>query len=141
MEEDVRQRVKQILFYKNESVNSFCLKSTDNKKDYQAKQKRYNSQINGTASLSVSTISDILYSFDDVSVDWLLNGRGDMINTNGGNPESNNIDSMNTDFMTVFNYFQSEILAKNNEIDSLRKRIKELEDSASQEGSGKRNVM
>lgn len=45
MEDDVRQRVRQILFYKNESVNSFCLKTTDNKKDYQAKQKRYNSQI------------------------------------------------------------------------------------------------
>ena len=40
MEEDVRQRVRQALFYKNESVNSFCLKTTDNKKDYQAKQKK-----------------------------------------------------------------------------------------------------
>ena len=33
MEDDVRQRVRQILFYKNESVNSFCLKTTDTTKD------------------------------------------------------------------------------------------------------------
>ena len=32
MEDDVRQRVRQILFHKNESVNSFCLKATENKK-------------------------------------------------------------------------------------------------------------
>ena len=32
VEYDVRQRVRQILFHKNESVNSFCLKTTDNKK-------------------------------------------------------------------------------------------------------------
>ena len=32
MEDDVRQRVIQILFHKNESVNSFCLKTTENKK-------------------------------------------------------------------------------------------------------------
>ena len=86
MEEDVRQRVRQILFYKNESVNSFCLKTTDNKKDYQAKQKRYNSQINGTASLSVSTISDILCTFNDISVCWLINGVGEMTNTYGSSP-------------------------------------------------------
>ena len=131
MEGDVRQRVRQILFYKNESVNSFCLKTTDNKKDYQAKQKRYNSQINGSASLSVSTISDILCTFNDISVCWLINGVGEMTNTAGSNPESNIIDSMNTDFMSVFNYFQNEINLKNNEIDSLRKKVKELEDSIS----------
>ena len=32
MEDDVKQRVRQILFHKNESVNSFCLKTTENKK-------------------------------------------------------------------------------------------------------------
>ena len=74
MEEDVRQRVRQALFYKNESVNSFCLKTTDNEKDYQAKQKRYNSQINGSASLSVSTISDILSTFNDILFVGLLMG-------------------------------------------------------------------
>ena len=141
MEDDVRQRVRQILFHKNESVNSFCLKTTDNKKDYQAKQKRYNSQINGSASLSVSTISDILCTFNDISVYWLINGVGEMTNTDGSIPESNIIDSMNTDFMSVFNYFQNEINLKNNEIDSLRKKIKELEDSISRVNSNKRNAV
>ena len=32
MEGDVRQRVRQILFHNNESVNSICLKTTENKK-------------------------------------------------------------------------------------------------------------
>ena len=139
MEDDVRQRVRQILFYKNESVNSFCLKTTDNKKDYQAKQKRYNSQINGSASLSVSTISDILSTFNDISVCWLINGVGEMTNTAGSNPEYNNIDTMNTDFMSVFNYFQNEINLKNNEIDSLLKKVIELEDSISRVDSSKRS--
>ena len=141
MEDDVRQRVRQILFYKNESVNSFCLKTTDNKKDYQAKQKRYNSQINGSASLSVSTVSDILRTFNDISVCWLINGVGEMTNTAGSNPEYNNIDTMNTDFMSVFNYFQNEINLKNNEIDSLRKKVKELEDSISRVDSSKRSAV
>ena len=140
MEEDVRQRVIQALFYKNESVNSFCLKTTDNKKDYQAKQKRYNSQINGSASLSVDTISDILRTFNDISVCWLINGVGEMTNTDGSSQESNITDSMNTDFMSVFNYFQNEINLKNNEIDSLRKKVKELEDSISRVDSSKLNA-
>ena len=63
-----------------------------------------------------------------------------MTNTTGSNPESNIIDSMNTDFMSVFNYFQNEINLKNNEIDSLRKKVKELEDSISRVNSSKRNA-
>lgn len=65
-------RLKQIMNYYNMSVNAFALKIGAN-------QVTINQQINGDRKISLDTILKIINSFDLISTDWLLSGKGEML--------------------------------------------------------------
>lgn len=43
------------------------------------KQNTFSNQLNGARELSLATISAILISFEDISSEWLLRGKGEML--------------------------------------------------------------
>lgn len=65
-------RIKQIISYYNLSINSFSQKIGAN-------QVTINQQMNGDRKISLDTILKIVNSFELISTDWLLTGKGDML--------------------------------------------------------------
>lgn len=50
-------------------------------------QNTLNQQLIGSRKVSLETISAILSSFDDISAEWLLRGKGNMYNTENSMPD------------------------------------------------------
>ena len=67
----IRKRLKDILLHYNETLNSI---SSDS-----AMQTRFTRQVNGGASITCETILKFLDIFPEVSAEWLLRGKGEMI--------------------------------------------------------------
>lgn len=68
---DIRKRLKGILLHYNETLNSI---SSDS-----AMQTRFTRQVNGGSSITCETILRFLEIFPEVSAEWLLRGKGEMI--------------------------------------------------------------
>ena len=68
---DIRKRLKDILLHYNETLNSI---SSDS-----AMQTRLTRQVNGGASITCETILRFLEIFPEVSAEWLLRSKGQMI--------------------------------------------------------------
>lgn len=72
MKETVLQRIKELYEAKGfKSERQFAIAAGLN-------QKSLNQQLNGQRSLSLDTVLAILSSFEDISAEWLLRGRGEM---------------------------------------------------------------
>lgn len=76
MEEDVKLRIREVL-------REFSASVTQIANQFNVNQKTLNNQINDTTTLSVSTILLILEAFPEVSAEWILRGKGKMINRPG----------------------------------------------------------
>ena len=76
MEEDVKLRIREVL-------REFSASVTQIANQFNVNQKTLNNQINDTTTLSVSTILLILEAFPEVSAEWILRGKGKMINQSG----------------------------------------------------------
>lgn len=74
MESSIRQRIKDILHEFNSNTNRLA-------GDDANFQNRLSRQINQGASISCDTISRVLLAFPEVSAEWLLRGKGDMLIT------------------------------------------------------------
>lgn len=72
MEDSVRQRIKEVLKYKNISMTAFANGDA-------SLQLRLSRQLNKGVSISLDTILVILDRYPEVSAEWLLRGRGDML--------------------------------------------------------------
>mgnify|MGYP002768837456 CR=1 FL=1 len=64
-------RIKELISCKSKSVREFA-------NMINVKQVTLNQQITGTRGLSLEIVSSILNSFEDVSAEWLLRGKGEM---------------------------------------------------------------
>ena len=71
MKDDVLQRVKEFISSKQMSESQFA-------KLIGANQKTLNQQLRGERALSLDTLLLIISSFEDLSVDWLMRGEGEM---------------------------------------------------------------
>ena len=68
---DIRKQLKDILLRYNANLNSIAV---DN-----AMQTRLSRQVNGGAAITYDTILHFLEIFPDVSAEWLLRGKGEML--------------------------------------------------------------
>ena len=68
---DIRKQLKDILLRYNATLNSIAV---DN-----AMQTRFSRQVNGGAAITYDTILHFLEIFPDVSAEWLLRGKGEML--------------------------------------------------------------
>lgn len=72
MEDSIRQRINEILLYYDITINKF---SDGNS----ALQNRLSRQLSRGSSITCDTICLILSRFPDVSAEWLLRGKGEML--------------------------------------------------------------
>lgn len=72
MEEDLRVRFKEALRFYKSNINQLS-------KGDKAMQVRLSRQINNGATITFETVSNILDTFPDVSAEWLLRGKGEML--------------------------------------------------------------
>ena len=66
------ERIKAIVSYYGMSDRAFALKCG-------IKQNTFSNQVNGARELSLSTVNAILISFEDISSEWLIRGKGEML--------------------------------------------------------------
>lgn len=66
------ERIKDIISYYGMTDRAFALKCG-------IKQNTFSNQINGARELSLATINAILITFEDISSEWLLRGKGEML--------------------------------------------------------------
>lgn len=71
---DIRKRLKNVLLHYDATINSIACDG--------AMQTRLTRQINGGATITYDTICRFLEMFPDISAEWLLRGRGDMLISN-----------------------------------------------------------
>ena len=76
MEGFVKQRIRDLLVNMNSNPTQLA-------KKYSLNQKTLNNQINSDVQLSASTILLVLEEFNNVSAEWLLRGKGNMLIVEG----------------------------------------------------------
>ena len=65
-------RIKEIITYSGLSDRAFAIKCG-------VAQNTLNRQLNGVRELSLVTVNAILNTFEDISTEWLLRGKGEML--------------------------------------------------------------
>lgn len=71
MEDEVRQRILQILDTKGVTISAFAKKNGEN-------QSKMSKQIKHSTTISLHTILLLLNQFPNISSEWLLRGTGEM---------------------------------------------------------------
>lgn len=77
MEESVRQRIIEVIETKGFNITSYS-------RGDKSIQRRLNRQLREGSAVTFETISSIIESFNDVSSEWLITGRGEMIKRDSG---------------------------------------------------------
>lgn len=72
MENNVRERIREIFNLKETNVNAVS-------KSLGLRQNTLNRQINGNTTIPTDTLLSIIGLFPDISTDWLLTGKGEML--------------------------------------------------------------
>lgn len=65
-------RIKEVIAYYKLTDRAFAIKCG-------IKQNTLSRQLNGVSEISVPTINAILDNYDDISAEWLLRGKGEML--------------------------------------------------------------
>ncbi|WP_270438364.1 XRE family transcriptional regulator [Bacteroides bouchesdurhonensis] len=65
-------RIKEVIAYYDLSTRAFAMKCG-------LKDNTFSNQLNGMRELSLTTISAILLSNEEISAEWLIRGKGDML--------------------------------------------------------------
>lgn len=118
-EKGVKNRLRTALDAYNENPTSLA-------KRFGVNQKTLNNQINGDTSMSLSTILLIAEALPEISLEWLLRGRGDMSLTSASVVNSHNVNSkVNSDNNTLPESFVRDMLAeKDKQIQTLLEILK-----------------
>lgn len=102
MEDLIIQRIADIIASKRLSENSFA-------KQIGSNQRTINQQLRGDRKLSLETVCNIIYSFEDISAEWLLRGEGSM----------NKSEEKNSDIHIMYETSLKQILSRDEKIRDL----------------------
>lgn len=118
-EKGVKNRLRTALDAYNENPTSLA-------KRFGVNQKTLNNQINGDTSMSLSTILLIAEALPEISLEWLLRGKGEMSLTSVQAVNSHNVNSkVNSDNNTLPESFVRDMLAeKDRQIQTLLEILK-----------------
>lgn len=103
-------RIKELIEYSGLSTRAFALKCG-------IKDNTFSNQLNGVRDVSLNTITSILLTFENISAEWLMRGKGEMLLTSEQPTEAK--DRMSKLIDTIA--FQQDT------INNLQRRINELE--------------
>lgn len=110
MEDDLRVRFKEVLIFYKSNINQLS-------KGDKAMQVRLSRQINNGATITFETVSNILDAFPDVSAEWLLRGKGEMLVASSPNENNNEEDLSENLFRNVLVEFMSMVNKRLKSID------------------------
>lgn len=113
-DEKLKDRVRNMLTFKRCSVGALA--------DNETLRNRYRRQINGDAALPYTTIVLLLEMFPDVSAEWLVMGRGEMIRQDAVTHNELHQASNNHGTIQIGNHNSI-----NSDTEALKARIRELE--------------
>lgn len=113
-EKQLKDRIRYMLTVKRCSVASLA--------DNETLRNRYRRQINGDATLPYTTIVLLLEMFPDISADWLVMGRGEMIRQDAVTHNELHQASNNHGTIQIGNHNSI-----NSDTEALKARIAELE--------------
>ena len=105
-------RIKELIEHSGLSARAFALKCG-------IKDNTFSNQLNGVRDVSLNTITSILLTFENISAEWLLRGKGEMLLTSEQPTASNENDRLSKLIDTIA--FQQDT------INNLQRRINELE--------------
>ena len=117
------ERIKTIIAHYDLSIRAFAIKCG-------LKDNTLTNQLNGVRELSLATVNAILSTFEDVSSEWLLRGKGTMLLSDVEHerniiPDSN-IERMNRLVDTIAT-LQGALNEKDKAINLLEEKVKRLE--------------
>ena len=67
-------RIKELIDYSGLSARAFAIKCG-------LKDNTFSNQLNGVREVSLNTVTSILLTFENISAEWLLRGKGEMLLT------------------------------------------------------------
>lgn len=105
-------RIKELIEHSGLSARAFALKCG-------IKDNTFSNQLNGVRDVSLNTITSILLTFENISAEWLMRGKGEMLLTSEQPTASNESDRLSKLIDTIA--FQQDT------INNLQRRINELE--------------
>ena len=105
-------RIKELIEHSGLSARAFALKCG-------IKDNTFSNQLNGVRDVSLNTITSILLTFENISAEWLMRGKGEMLLTSEQPTASNENDRLSKLIDTIA--FQQDT------INNLQRRINELE--------------
>lgn len=86
---DIKDRIRDVITYSKLSVRQFALKCS-------LSQTTLNNQLLGKRELSLNSVEAILYTFPEISSEWLLRGTGPMLLSDSKEVRSENSNNKNT---------------------------------------------
>lgn len=88
------ERIKLLMQHYGLSVNAFAAKIGSN-------QVTINQQMNGDRKVSLDTVLKIINSFELISVEWLLTGKGDMFKSSANTESSITIGNISDRLLSI----------------------------------------
>ena len=111
-------RIKQIIAFYKLTDRAFAIKCG-------IKQNTLSRQLSGVSEISIPTINAILDNYDDISAEWLIRGKGEMlISANKQETESTERISMLVDTITTL---QKTINEKTKTVQLLEEKLRKVE--------------
>ena len=112
-------RIKEIIEYSGLSTRAFALKCG-------IKDNTFSNQLNGVRDVSLNTITSILFTFENISAEWLIRGEGDMIK-NEKQQNNKEEEEKKINLIDTIAFQQSTIKNHQKRIDELETENKRLE--------------
>lgn len=123
MKKDIKQEVLERLIefkeYTGKSLNAFCA-------SIGIAHTTVFGQVNGDRALSLDTVLKTIAAYDELSSDWLLRGRGEMIVANENVSNENKSDDRIDGLLETIQILSETIRVKSRTIDALNEEISQL---------------
>ena len=123
MKKDIKQEVLERLIefkeYTGKSLNAFCA-------SIGIAHTTVFGQVNGDRALSLDTVLKTIAAYDELSSDWLLRGRGEMIVANENVSNENKSDDRIEGLLETIQILSETIRVKSRTIDTLNEEISQL---------------
>lgn len=123
MKKDIKQEVLERLIefkeYTGKSLNAFCA-------SIGIAHTTVFGQVNGDRALSLDTVLKTIAAYDELSSDWLLRGRGEMIVANENVSNENKSDDRIEGLLETIQILSETIMVKSRTIDALNEEISQL---------------
>lgn len=123
MKKDIKQEVLERLIefkeYTGKSLNAFCA-------SIGIAHTTVFGQVNGDRALSLDTVLKTIAAYDELSSDWLLRGRGEMIVANENVSNEKKSDDRIEGLLETIQILSETIRVKSRTIDALNEEISQL---------------